>query len=116
MVTSDHLPIDIEEKRIEFDHAAFGSLGLESAFSILNAIFDTETVIRLLTKGRERFGLTAASITEGQPANLSLFTPQGTSEIKKENLRSTSKNSMYVGQKGKGSVYGVIVNNQLILA
>ena len=116
MVTSDHLPIDIEEKRIEFDHAAFGSLGLESAFSILNAIFDTETVIRLLTKGRERFGLTAASITEGQPANLSLFTPQGTSEIKKENLRSTSKNSMFIGQKGKGSVYGVIVNNQLILA
>jgi dihydroorotase len=45
-----------------------------------------------------------------------MFTPQGTSEIKKENLRSTSKNSMFIGQKGKGSVYGVIVNNQLILA
>ena len=116
MVTTDHLPIDIEEKRIEFDHAAFGSIGLESAFGILNTIFDTETSIRLLTKGRERFGITAVSLKEGQPANLSLFTPEGKSEIKKENLRSTSKNSMYIGQRGKGSVYGVIVNNQLLLA
>ncbi len=116
MVTTDHLPMDIEEKRIEFDHAAFGSAGLESAFGILNSIFDTETSIRLLTKGRERFGLTTVSIKEGQPANLSLFTPEGKSEIKKENLRSTSKNSMFIGQKGKGSVYGVIVNDQLLLA
>lgn len=116
MVTTDHLPIDIEEKRIEFDHAAFGSIGLESAFGILNTIFDTETSVRLLTKGRERFGITAVSLKEGQPANLSLFTPEGKSEITKENLRSTSKNSMYIGQRGKGSVYGVIVNNQLLLA
>jgi len=115
MVTTDHLPIDIEEKRVEFDHAAFGSIGLESAFGMLNTIFDTETSIRLLTKGRERFGLAAVSIKEGQPANLSLFTSEGTFEIKKENLQSTSKNSMFIGRKGKGKVYGVIVNNQLLL-
>ncbi|NNJ88124.1 MAG: dihydroorotase [Eudoraea sp.] len=116
MVTTDHLPMDIEEKRVEFDHAAFGSIGLESAFGILNSIFDTETSIRFLTKGRERFGLTPVSIKEGQTANLSLFTPEGKKEIKKEDLQSTSKNSMFIGQKGKGSVYGVIVNDQLLLA
>ncbi len=116
MVTTDHMPIDIEEKRIEFDHAAFGSLGLESAFGMLNSIFDTEISIKLLTKGRERFGLTTPSIKEGQPATLSLFTTEGTLEIKKENIRSTSKNSMFIGRKGKGNVYGVIVNDQLLLA
>lgn len=116
MVTTDHLPMDIEEKRIEFDHAAFGTIGLESAFGILNSIFDTATTIKLLTKGRERFALPTISIKEGQPANLSLFNPEGKLEIKKENLRSTSKNSMFIGQKGKGSVYGVIVNDQLLLS
>jgi dihydroorotase len=116
MVTTDHLPMDIEEKRIEFDHAAFGTIGLESAFGILNSIFDTVTTIKLLTKGRERFALPTISIKEGQPANLCLFNPEGKLEIKKENLRSTSKNSMFIGQKGKGSVYGVIVNDQLLLS
>ncbi len=33
-VTSDHSPMDIEEKRVEFDNAAYGTLGLESAATI----------------------------------------------------------------------------------
>ncbi len=72
MITTDHLPIDIEEKRIEFDHAAFGTIGLESAFRILNTIFNTETTIMLLTRGRKRFGIAGVSLKEGQAANLSL--------------------------------------------
>lgn len=116
LVTTDHLPIDIEEKRIEFDHAAFGSLGLESAFGVLNSLFDTETAIRLLSRGRERFAVPTTSIKEGEPANLSLFNPEGKVVFTKENIRSTSKNSMFIGQKGKGSVYGVFVNNQFILS
>jgi len=30
-ITTDHCPIDIEEKRVEFDNASYGTLGLESA-------------------------------------------------------------------------------------
>ncbi len=46
-VTSDHTPIDIEEKRIEFDNAAYGTIGLENAFGVLNELFDTETAVYL---------------------------------------------------------------------
>ena len=38
MVTTDHNPIDIEEKKIEFDHANYGTIGLESAFGALQKI------------------------------------------------------------------------------
>lgn len=33
MVTSDHNPLDVEHKRVEFDHASYGTIGLESALA-----------------------------------------------------------------------------------
>ncbi|MBT8281300.1 MAG: dihydroorotase [Muriicola sp.] len=113
MITTDHLPIDIEEKRIEFDRAAFGSLGLESAFGILNSIFGTDLAIQLLTKGKERFNIPSVNIKEGEPACLSLFNPEGEYLNNKESIKSTSKNSMYLGKKGKGRTYGAVIDDQI---
>ncbi|MEY8021946.1 dihydroorotase family protein [Muriicola sp. SD30] len=115
MITTDHLPIDIEEKRIEFDRAAYGSLGLESAFGILNSIFGTEQTIQLLTKGHDRFDIPAAALKEGEVASLSLFNPEGDQQIEKKELKSTSKNSMYVGKRGKGCVYGTVIDDQFFV-
>ena len=53
MVTSDHNPISIEDKRVEFDFAKFGTIGLESAFGVLNSIFSTKKTIELLTKASQ---------------------------------------------------------------
>jgi len=114
LVTSDHVPIDVEEKRVEFDNAAYGSLGLESAFGVLNELFDTETAINLLTKGRERFSIPSHGLKEGAIANLTLFDPDVPYTFESEHILSTSKNSMYVGQKLKGKVYGVVAKNALI--
>lgn len=108
MVTTDHCPIDIEEKRVEFDHAAYGSLGLEHAFGVLNSLLGMETSVALLIKGRDRFGIPAPELTEGAEANLTLFNPDPEKTVAREDLLSTSKNSMYLGQTLKGTVYGVI--------
>ncbi|QBA64267.1 dihydroorotase [Muriicola soli] len=113
MVTTDHIPMDIEEKRIEFDRAAFGSLGLESAYGILNSIFGTEIAVQLLTKGRERFNIPTVTIKEGEPACLSLFNPEEDYVNSKENIKSISKNSMYLGKKIKGRAYGAVINDQI---
>lgn len=115
MVTSDHMPIDIEEKRVEFDRAAYGSLGLESSFGILNSIFGTDKTVDLLTAGHKRFGLPTPAIKEGEAVSLSLFNPEGDHLITKESLESTSKNSMYVGRKVKGLVYGSVTGQQVFL-
>ena len=50
MVTSDHTPLDVEEKRVEFGHASFGSLGMEEIFGVLNSIFSINTVVGMLTR------------------------------------------------------------------
>ena len=111
-VTSDHIPIDVEGKRVEFDNALNGTLGLETAFGSLNPIFGVEQTISLLTKGRERFGLRTPLLKEGEKACLTLFDPDEERNFALENILSTSKNSMFLGTPLKGNVYGVINNNK----
>ena len=115
MVTSDHNPLDIEHKKIEFDHAKYGSVGLESAFGALNKVFTIKKTVDLLTKGKERFGIEMNTISVGNKAELSLFNPTGEYTFTKNHLTSSSKNSIFEGHNLKGSSYGIIANNQMIL-
>ena len=112
-VTTDHTPLDVEEKRLEFDNAEYGSIGLESAFGALNVLFGKEKTVSLLTKGRTRFGIAQPQIKEGETANLTLFEPDEEVVFGKEHILSTSKNSAFLGQALTGHVYGVINNGKL---
>ncbi len=114
-VTTDHTPMDIEEKRLEFDNAGYGSLGLENAFGVLNPLFGTEMAVDLLTRGKERYGDENLPIEAGEKACLSLFDPEVSFQLKKDHLYSTSKNSMFLGEELKGKAVGIIANNQLII-
>ena len=115
MVTSDHNPITIENKKVEFDFADFGTLGLESAFGALNSIFSTELTVELLTKGKTRFGVSESSINIGNPCDVTLFNPKVTYTFGKEHIQSKSKNSIFLGEKLCGKVYGVLANNVIEL-
>ena len=110
-VTSDHTPIDVEHKRVEFDNAKNGSLGLESAFGCLNTIFELDETITLLTKGRSRYQIESPKLEEGAMACLTLFNPEGEYIFGTGDILSTSKNSMFVGATLKGKVYGIINND-----
>jgi dihydroorotase len=115
MVTTDHNPIDIEDKKIEFDYAKYGTIGLESAFGALQTIFTTKKAISLLTQGKSRFGVSESAIKEGDVANLSLFNPDTTYEFSKFHISSKSKNSAFLGKILKGETYGVLANNKIVL-
>ena len=114
MVTSDHNPLDIELKKLEFDHAKFGTIAQEATLGALLTLVSEERAVKLLTAGSERFTGTTSKIEIGQPANLSLFTANGTSVFGKEDIRSKSKNSAFLGAQLKGKVYGIFANNQFI--
>lgn len=115
MITSDHNPIDIEHKKMDFDTAKSGTIGLESTFGALMTVLPIEMVIEKLTAGRITFGIETPSITEGAKANLSLFNPEGKSTFTAEAIRSKSKNSAFISTEIKGKVYGIVNQNQLIL-
>ncbi|OCB76107.1 dihydroorotase [Flavobacterium crassostreae] len=115
MITSDHNPIDIEYKKMEFDAAKNGTIGLESAFGALMSVLPLETVIAKLTAGRNLFGIATTVIDEGQKANLTLFNPEGEKIFTKDSIGSKSKNSAFLGMPLKGKAYGIINQEQLIL-
>ena len=115
MVTSDHNPIAIEDKKVEFDYAAFGTIGLESAFGALNTVFSTQKAIELLTKGKSRFGIENTEIKVGNRCDLTLYNPKGSYTFESKHIASKSKNSIFIGRQLKGSVYGVIANQTAVL-
>ena len=116
LITSDHNPIDIEHKKMEFDGAKNGTIGLESAFGALMTILPLEIIIEKLTASYAIFKVESQSIAVGNKANLSLFNPEGKNTFTEASILSKSKNSAFLGLKLKGKAYGIINNNQLILA
>ena len=115
MVTSDHNPLDIELKKIEFDYASYGTIGLETAFGALNNILTTKAAIKQLTRGKDRFGITSTPINEGNVANITLFNPNTKFVFTKNDILSKSKNAIFENMELKGKVYGIINNNNIAL-
>lgn len=116
MITSDHNPIDIEHKKMEFDGAKNGTIGMESAFGALMTVLPLETVIDKLTAGKTTFGIAIEAINEGSKANITLFNPEPKSTFTKTSILSKSKNSAFLETEMKGKVYGIINQGKLILA
>lgn len=115
-ITSDHNPMDIEHKKMEFDMAKNGTIGLESAFGALMNVLPLEKVIEKLTSGKAVFNIESSPIKEGLKANISLFNPEGESTFTKSAILSKSKNSAFLGIQLKGKAYGIINQGKLILA
>ena len=115
MVTSNHEPLNLELKHLEFEYAATGTIGLEAMFGVLSTLFPIEKVISILTKGKEKFNIENNPIEIGQKANITLFNPTGNDTFKEEHIISTSKNCAFINSTIQGKVYGVINNAQTSL-
>ena len=114
MITSDHNPIDVENKKLEFENALDGTIGLESCFGAVNSVLDIDYTVKVLSDSpRKRFGLAPLRIAKGEKANLTLFNPDGEYTFTEKHILSTSGNAAFLGKKLRGSVYGIIANNKI---
>jgi dihydroorotase len=114
-ITSDHNPIDVEHKKTEFDHAFFGSIGLEGCFGAINTTLGIEESVKVLTGLKKTFNIPSEKIEEGNLAEFTLFNPDESWEFSEKDILSTSKNAALLGMKLKGNAYGIFANNQLVL-
>jgi dihydroorotase len=116
IITSDHNPIDIEHKKVEFSAAKNGTIGLESCFGAVNSVLSlAESIEAITTKPRAIFGLETTCIAVGEKADISLFNPKLNYTFAKENILSTSKNSTFLGKKLNGKAYGIYANSKLVI-
>ena len=117
VITSDHNPFEEETKKLEFDNAEFGIIGLESAFGLINKHLEkhltlNEIIDKISNNPRKILGLKNNSIEEGNYANLTLFNPSNKWEFKENDIVSKSKNSPFVGEELKGKALAIYNNNK----
>jgi dihydroorotase len=113
IVATDHAPHPMEDKECEWDAAAFGMLGLETALSIVQqTMVDTgrltwaQVAERMSTKPAEigRVADHGRPLAAGEPANLVLYDPTGTWVVDPAETASLSRNTPYGGIKLPGRV------------
>ncbi|NND88244.1 MAG: dihydroorotase, partial [Flavobacteriaceae bacterium] len=104
-----------EHKNTEFDHAYFGSIGLESCFGALCKLVGTEAAVLYLTRLKKVFNLPESSIEEEAKAHLTLFDPDKAFTFAQEHILSTSHNSAFLGQQLKGKAYGICANQIVVI-
>jgi dihydroorotase len=117
-ITSNHRPVDIERKKLEFAYAEFGAIGLQTAFSVVAAALEHEMkldqIIRIMSiEPRNLFSLPPSSVKAGQIADMTLFNPDEEWTFEPAHNGSKAENSPYFGKSLKGKVYGVVRGRNL---
>jgi dihydroorotase len=113
VIVSDHNPQDEESKKLEFDMAEFGVIGLETVFASVNTYnkdLSIDDIIEKLTDNpRKILRLKNPEIAEGVKVNLTVFSPSEEWIYEEKNIVSKSKNSPFIGKTMKGKVIKVII-------
>ena len=116
IVATDHAPHPVESKDCEWDAAANGMVGLESALSVVQAsvvdtgLLDWRDVSRVLSAAPARIGRLASQgrpLEVGAPANVTLYDPAASREFGRDDLAGKSTNSPYLAMTLPGRVVAV---------
>jgi dihydroorotase len=113
IVATDHAPHPVESKDCEWDAAANGMVGLESALSVVhsavvgNGLLDWSDVARVLSITPARIGRLAGQgqqIAAGGPAELTLYDPAVSRVFGTTDLSGKGVNSPYLAMTLPGRV------------
>ena len=112
VIVSDHNPQDEESKKLEFDMAEFGVIGLETTFACVNTynkeLSLTDIIEKITDNPRKILRINSPKIAEGAKANLTVFSPIEEYIYEEKNIISKSKNSPFIGKSLRGKVIKVI--------
>ncbi len=116
-ISTNHTPIDIEGKDLEFPYAEFGAVTLESTFGLINFYlhkkFNINELVDFLTiKARAILGLDMPQIKEGNLANLTIFNPNEEWMFMEKHIQSKSKNAPALSKILRGRILGVVNNGK----
>ncbi len=122
VVSSFHTPQDEESKRLPFEEAASGAVGLETLLPaamrvVHSGLIDLPTIWRAMSLNpARRLGLPGGRLAVGAPADLVLFDPDAPFVLDRFKLRSKSKNTPFDGARMEGRVIGTWVGGASVFA
>jgi dihydroorotase len=130
-IATDHAPHAIEDKLCEFDLAAFGISGLETALALcltktgdvgahghaplqLSVLIERLTAGPVRALGLARFVPGLGSLAEGAPGDVLVFDPDAEWVVEPEHFASKGKNTPLAGRTLKGKVVATVYGGKVV--
>jgi dihydroorotase len=121
VIATDHAPHHYDEKRIEFDHAPFGIVGLETAVPLAfdrlvhAGVIGLRRLVELMSVNPARIlRIPGGSLSAGAAADITILAPDLRVRVDARRLRSRSKNTPFDGWEMRGGVAATIVGGRTV--
>jgi dihydroorotase len=121
VIATDHAPHHYDEKKVEFDRAPFGIVGLETAVPLAldrlvhAGLVGLPRLVELMAVNPARIlGVGGGSLSPGAPADVTILAPDLRTRIEAARLRSRSKNTPFDGWELRGSVAATLVGGRTV--
>jgi dihydroorotase len=120
VLATDHAPHHHDEKEVEFDAAANGIVGLETALPlalrlVAEGVLDLPTLVARMSTGPARvLGLAAGTLAPGAPADVALVDPERRWRVEARTFRSKGRNTPFEGWEMSGRAVAVLVGGRLV--
>lgn len=122
IIATDHAPHNIEDKNCEYEKAAFGIVGLETALPLgIKVLVEGGilTPLQLIEKmaynPAKRLGIDKGNLEVGKVADITIIDPQAKYQVDPSQFASKSKNTPFGGFEVKGKVLYTIVDGKIIV-
>jgi len=120
IIATDHAPHSPVEKEVDYQSAAFGLVGLETALGLVlklvhEGILPLTRAVQVLTaKPTEILGVPGGTLGEGEPADLIIVDPEAEWTVTPEDFLSKGRNTPFAGWKLRGRVERTFVAGRAV--
>jgi dihydroorotase len=121
VIATDHAPHHYDEKKVEFDRAPFGIVGLETAVSLSldrlvhAGLIRLPRLVELLSTAPARIlRVAGGTLSPGSPADITVLAPDLKVRIRASQMRSRSKNTPFDGWELRGGVAATIIQGRTV--
>lgn len=121
-IATDHAPHHADDKWVEFDYAAFGISGLETAVPlvvdrlVLSGIIDWMKMAETMsTNPAKILGVPGGTLQEGSIADVTIIDPECERSVDPRGFMSKGQNTPFTGWRLTGAPYATIVNGRTVM-
>ena len=120
-VATDHAPHHLDDKQVEFELAANGTSGLETALPLTYALVREgvltweQLIMRMAKAPAGILGIAGGTLAVGGCADITLFDPNEVWTVRPEELYTKGKNTLFAGWELTGRVTDVFVNGRQVV-
>ena len=121
-IATDHAPHGVSDKQVEFEKAANGVIGLETAFALTyelvrSGALTAKRMVELLASGpAAAFGLPGGHLAEGSPADVTVVDPEQAWTVEPSRFFSKSRNTPFGGRATQGRVVHTWVGGERVFS